>query len=151
MRFQRTKLVHVGFVALALLMCGAPSATRSYSQCPVLPDLVAKFLWLTESSEADPPDPDSVASHELVVYQGSFEAGRVYRNVVGPRYTEHWVLYPEFQFDSGVRVGQSMRVETVAGIGYASVEDFLARVPFPKGSRYVIADCQEFDELPIGR
>ena len=149
---RNSKSIVIGLVSMTLLLCSVPRMARLHSQCPVEPDILAKYLWLfQQSSTADPPDPDSFANFELIVYQGTTEVGRVYRDVAGPRYTEHWVLFPGFRFDSAMRIGESMRIETVASEGYADVDDFLCRVPFPDGSRYVIADCVEFDSLPVKR
>lgn len=105
--------------------------------------------WWTAHSRAQcPVEPDFGQSFGLVVYEAEAEVGRVYRDVEGASYTEHWVLYPNFSFDQTTRAGASMRIVAERGRGCASVEDFLDRVPFPKGSRYVIARCEEFDELP---
>ncbi len=94
-----------------------------------------------------PVDPDKC---KLVMFDGDTEVGRVYRDVAGSRYVEHWVLYPWYSFDRAERAGESIQIEVVGDGGYESVEDFLRNVPFPKGSRYVIAACQEFDSLPVG-
>jgi hypothetical protein len=95
-----------------------------------------------------PVEPDFGENFTLVVYEGDTEVGRVYRDVEGPRYTEYWVLYSNFSFDQANRAGASIQIVAEKDKGYENVEDFLNRVPFPKGSRYVNARCQEFDELP---
>ena len=87
----------------------------------------------------------------LVIYQGSTEVGRLYRDAAGPVYNEHWVLYPTYSFDQARQTGASITIVAQADRGYASVDDFLARVPFPPGSRYVLTQCQEFNRLPNGR
>ncbi len=88
----------------------------------------------------------------LVIYDGELEVGRAYRDRAGARYTEHWVLFPNYTFDDGnARPGDSIRIVAERGPGYQSLDDFLDNVPFPKGSRYVICKCREFDELPGDR
>jgi hypothetical protein len=83
-----------------------------------------------------------------VIYGGNVEVGRVYRDRAGPRYTEHWVLYPNYTSDQGARPGDAIHIVAFPGQGYTSLQDFLRRVPFPEGSRYVVVQCQEFDALP---
>lgn len=104
--------------------------------------------WVTTncSAQIDPGMRPSEKTFALVVYEGDNEVGRVYRDVPGPEYNEHWVLFPNFSFDQGG--SRSMRIVAVPGPGYTDVDDFLARVPFPAGSRYVCTVCQEFDRLP---
>ena len=99
--------------------------------------------WVTMTCQAQL---DPGLNVVLVVYEGDTEAGRVYRDAADSLYTEHWVLFPNFSFDRGG--SKSMRIEAVPGRGYRDVDDFLARVPFPAGSRYVCTVCQEFDRLP---
>jgi hypothetical protein len=83
-----------------------------------------------------------------VLYQGDQEAGHVFRDGTGPKYTEHWVLFPNYTYDQGARDGEAIHIVAHEGPGYQSLKDFLSRVPFPKGSRYVVTSCEEFDELP---
>ena len=109
---------------------------------------VGVFIGLDRSSHGQfPPD---LKNLHLALYERDVEVGRVYRDVAGPQYVEHWVLYPGYSFDRAQRAGESLRIEVVAGASYRSVDEFLRAVPFPKGSQYVIAACQEFDSLPIG-
>lgn len=100
---------------------------------------------LTNCLAQVPVEPDLEASFTLVVYEDEAEVGRVYRDVAGDRYTEHWVLYPNYTFDRIREAGGSIHIVAEKG-GYASLKDFLAHVPFPRGSRYVIAQCQEFTD-----
>lgn len=111
--------------------------------------LLGAASWLTKCWAQIPIEPDIPGSRfALVVYDGPVEVGRVYRDVAGARYTEHWVLYGNYRFDQIRGPGASIRIVAERHAGYESVGDFLDRVPFPPGSRYVIAACQEFDELP---
>jgi hypothetical protein len=128
MRLPVRRWLLTAVCALAALGAGAWVGVRCRAQVPVNPDLEVNFA--------------------LVVYDGDAEVGRVYRDVAGARYTEHWVLYPNYRFDQIRRPGASIQIVAERDAGYRSVEDFLDRVPFPKGSRYVIACCQEFDQLP---
>jgi hypothetical protein len=108
---------------------------------------LAVMLWPAGHCEAQiPVDPDN--NTILVVYEGKTEVGRVYRDVEGDKYTEHWVLFPNYTFDQGGKPGRSVTIVAEPGRGYKSAEDFLDNVPFPKGSRYVITACWEYDSLP---
>jgi hypothetical protein len=84
----------------------------------------------------------------LVIYDGEIEVGRAFRDRGGAQYTEHWVLFPNYTFDGNGRPGDSIRIVAERGRGYQSVDEFLDNVPFPKGSRYVVTKCHEFDRLP---
>src|SRR5262245_46963109 len=109
---------------------------------------LAAGSWVVATCCAQVPvEPDNQAAFALVVYDGDTEVGQVYRDVAGPRYTEHWVLYPNYSFDRIRAAGPSVEIVAERG-GYRSVKDFLDQVPFPPGSRYVIARCEEFDRLP---
>jgi len=109
---------------------------------------VTSWVALTCRAQLDPD-----VKVMLVIYQDDakgnvIEVGRAYRDVEGPKYTEHWVLYPNYTFDQSPRAGVSIQIVAEPGQGYRSAADFLDRVPFPEGSRYVIAYCLEFDDLP---
>jgi hypothetical protein len=86
-----------------------------------------------------------------VIYQGDHEVGRVYRDGPGPKYTEHWVLFPNYTYDQDAQHGDSIHIVAYPGRGYTSLHDFLTHVPFPEGSRYVVVECHESNELPVGR
>jgi hypothetical protein len=109
--------------------------------------VVGALSWLTVHSQAQ-IDPGMKVLQ--VLYDGDAEVGRVYRDGHGPKYTEHWVLYPNYTYDQGARPGDAIQIVAFPGQGYTSLEDFLSRVPFPEGSRYVVVKCHEFDALPVG-
>lgn len=96
-----------------------------------------------------PTNPDY--GFRLVLYERESPVGLVYRDVAGSTYIEHWVLYPNFTFDRTQRAGSELHIVAEARRGYSSVEDYLDRVPFPEGSRYVVAACREFDSLPANK
>jgi hypothetical protein len=107
---------------------------------------IGALSWTTTRSQAQL---DYRTDHILVIYQGELEVGRAYRDRPGPAYTEHYVLFPNYTFDSGrAPVGESIRIVAMPGPGYRNLDDFLGNVPFPKGSRYVISLCREFNRLP---
>jgi hypothetical protein len=106
------------------------------------------LAWLTMHSQAQ-VDPGMKTLQ--VIYDGDVEVGRVYRDGAGAEYTEHWVLYPNYTYDQGARPGDAIHIVAFPGQGYTSLADFLRRVPFPGGSRYVVVQCQEFDALPAGK
>lgn len=107
---------------------------------------VGVAFWATFRAQV-PVDPDYPEAYRNVLFDGDEEVGQVYRDVVGSSYTEHWVLYSNYTFDRIRKAGPSIEIVAEPG-GYRGVRDFLNRVPFPQGSRYVIARCEEFDRLP---
>src|SRR5262245_37125510 len=107
---------------------------------------LAAAVWAAGGRAQIPINPDH--DFVLVVYDAGEEVGRVYRDAAGPVYTEHWVLFPNYRFDQIRGPGGSIEIVAEPGPGYRSAREFLASVPFPEGSRYVIAACQEFDRLP---
>jgi hypothetical protein len=57
------------------------------------------------------------------------------------KYTEHWVLYASYVYpDATNGAFTEIRPNQAA---YASAQDFIARVPFPKDARYVKSACSE--------
>jgi hypothetical protein len=110
--------------------------------------VVGALSWLTLRSQAQ-VDPGMKTLQ--AIYDGNVEVGRVYRDGTGPEYTEHWVLYPNYTYDQGARPGDAIHIVAFPGQGYMNLQDFLRRVPFPEGSRYVVVQCQEFDALPAAK
>jgi len=113
---------------------------------------LAAVSWLAARGHAQ-LDPggfqlDSGSKIVLVVYDAGEEVGRCYRDAAGSSYTEHWVLFPNYRFDQGGGPGRSIEIVAEEGPGYRSAQEFLADVPFPEGSRYVVCACQEYDRLP---
>ena len=89
-----------------------------------------------------PTDPDSIA-----IIQDGEVVGEIYRIDPDPdHYVEHWVLYPGYVYpdaESGVITELRPGYRT-----YRNLDDFYARVPFEKGSRYVKVDCLDGTTLP---
>jgi hypothetical protein len=75
---------------------------------------VVAVTWVTAKSRAQCEPGMNVVQ---VLYDGTTEVGRVYRDVAGPVYTEHWVLYPNFTFDQGRPPGRSFEVVAEPGPG----------------------------------
>jgi hypothetical protein len=117
---------------------------RQLFACCALAALAA-LSWMTLRCQAQ-IDPGMKVMQ--VIYQGDQEVGRVYRDGPGPKYTEHWVLFPNYTYDQGARLGDAIHIVAQEGPGYQSAQDFLSRVPFPKGARYVVTRCEEFAKLP---
>ncbi len=110
--------------------------------------VLGALAWMTTRSQAQLDYKTDVI---LVIFEGEREVGRCYRDRAGATYTEHWVLFPNYTFDDGrARVGESIRIVAMPGPGYKDLEEFLDNVPFPEGSRYIVARCHEFRELPGG-
>ena len=64
-------------------------------------------------------------------------------------YVEHWVLFADYVYPN-----RSLSLVTEIRPSrdrYASLEDFLARVPWGPGFRYIRATAFESDSLPTGR
>ncbi len=89
-----------------------------------------------------PVDPSSVA-----IRQHGHVVGEIYREGDQPdHYVEHWVLFPDYVYPSGVN-----QVETTLVPGhhaYENAADFLAHVPFENGSRSVKVDCNDGESIP---
>jgi hypothetical protein len=76
--------------------------------------------------------------------------GEVYREDTGATgYTEHWVLYPEYVYPSEAN-GLAVTIRPGLSV-YRNTEDFLARVPWAHGSRYVKTTCADGTTLPVAR
>jgi hypothetical protein len=91
-----------------------------------------------------PVDPD------LGLVESGNNMGIVYRGP-GPedasQYTEHWILFPGFAYPGPATLA-TLELTPGAGRHFESEADFFARAPFPAGSKYVRAYCEEFTELP---
>jgi hypothetical protein len=91
-----------------------------------------------------PIDPD------LVLVESGNTMGIAYRGP-GPedasQYTEHWILFPGYVYP-GPSTLATLELTPGAGQYFESEADFFARAPFPAGSKYVRAYCEEFTELP---
>ncbi|MDB4929314.1 MAG: hypothetical protein JWM10_1798 [Myxococcaceae bacterium] len=76
--------------------------------------------------------------------------GELFREGADPaHYVEHWVLYPGYENPSATNgVVVTLRPGQRA---YRDAADFLARVPFGRGSRYVHTDCLDSAERPTVR
>lgn len=83
----------------------------------------------------------------IAIVQNGVIVGEIFRSDTDPeRYVEHWVLYPGYAY-VGPRNG--FTTELRPGYrDYRSATDFLARVPFATGSRYVKVDCLDGATIP---
>lgn len=85
--------------------------------------------------------------YSVGLYQGGILVGEVYRQDADPSsYTEHWVLYPAYVYPN-----EKNGVVTELRPGrtdYRDLTDFLARVPWARGSRYVTSRCSDGTTLP---
>ena len=93
-------------------------------------------------------DPDWDKGTGNVLYQFGNEVGRVFRDGGGDVYTEHWVLYPNYTYDTEAKPGDAVEIRLVKDAGFRDFNDFVTNVPFPQGSRYVEVFCVESFELP---
>jgi hypothetical protein len=103
----------------------------------------AAVLLGTSSAPAQMP----VDASSVAIRQHGHVVGEIYREGdQTDHYVEHWVLFPDYIYPSGVN-----QVETTLVPGhhaYANAADFLAHVPFEKGSRYVDVDCDDGVSIP---
>ena len=121
----------------------------SSTKAKLIATFVAGLISVTCLSQALPQiDPGWDKGTGNVLYQEGVEVGRVYRDGIGDLYAEHWVLYPNYSYDTEAEPGDSVEIKLVKGAGYRDFNDFLTKVPFPKGSRYVEVLCAESFELP---
>ena len=100
----------------------------------LLPALFAMVAARPSVADAQIP----VDSNRLhVVYDMSTPVGVIYvdRERGSSRYIEHWIMFPEFRVLSQI-VPASVNP-------YKSVGAFLARAPFPPGSRYARLEIAE--------
>lgn len=84
------------------------------------------------------------------IYQSGKKVGEIYtpeREADATQYVEHWVLYKGYVYP---KKGLTMVTEIrPTGQGYySSAEDFLKRVPFGAGYRYVRIDATDTDTIP---
>jgi hypothetical protein len=86
-------------------------------------------------------------TYSVGLYQGGILVGEVYRQDADPSsYTEHWVLYPAYVYpDERNGVVTELRPGRT---DYRDLTDFLARVPWTPGSRYVKSKCSDRTTLP---
>lgn len=84
------------------------------------------------------------------VYQNDRLAAEIFReDTSGSNYTEHWVLYPNYVYPN--TSNSVVSIVRASGRRYSDLADFVARVPWSAGSRYVEAACNDGDALPTGR
>ena len=107
---------------------------------------LVSVTWLSQAFCQIDPGWDKGSGN--VLYQDGVEVGRVFRDSFDDVYTEHWVLYPNYSYDTEAEPGDSVEIKLVKGAGYRDLNDFLKHVPFPEGSRYVEAFCAESFRLP---
>lgn len=93
------------------------------------------------------PDLQSFGIYEPTLSGPYVLRGEIFRvGTDSATYTEHWVLYPGYVYPSAQN---GVHVEIVPGLhAYSSERDFLSRVSFPTGSRYVKAACADGTRLP---
>jgi hypothetical protein len=92
---------------------------------------------------------DPSTKHRL--YENGTLVGEVFVTPRAPtdrRYTEHWILYPNYQYPGPRFVGE-LQVTPIPSVApYADEEEFFRTAPFPDGSKYVLVQVEEFDRLP---
>ena len=84
------------------------------------------------------------------VYQRDVLVAEIFReDTDAASYTEHWVLSRAYVYP-----GADTALTTVihpSGRAYSGLADFVARVPWTDGSRYVEAACSDGAALPVRR
>ena len=88
-----------------------------------------------------------------LLYQNGHIVGEIYvpaRDARATLYTEHWVLYPEYQYPNA-RNQATLEIKPSTTQMYSSERDFFNRVRFPEGSRYVQVISNDTTQLPSVR
>src|SRR5262245_23281577 len=101
----------------------------------------ALMLALPAGAQLDPG--------EFEIFQDGTKVGEIFvpdRTAGQTNYIEHWVLFSEYIYPGGkhsrqIEIKSSQR-------SYASVDDFLARVPWGPSYRYVRIEATDTDKLP---
>ena len=90
-----------------------------------------------------------VGNRAFDIYQREVKVGEIYRGEDASgseKYVEHWVLFDNYVYPSE-RNGIATELRP-GGTEYRDTSDFLARVPWEKGYRYVRVDCNDTATLP---
>lgn len=109
--------------------------------------MIAAVLPPTAKAQID-------GGNRIYLYENGVRVGEIYvpDRVEGQtEYVEHWVLYPKYLYPGPQFIGALQIVASPTEQPYASEADFLRRVPFEKGSKYIRVTAQESSYLPVAR
>ena len=111
--------------------------------------IVVAALLLTVSSGIARAQLDPGIKYHL--YENGVFVGEIYvpeREPQSPSYTEHWVLYPNYQYPGPRFIGPLLVAPMPSMRPYESDAEFFRTAPFPAGSKYVEVQAVESDFLP---
>jgi hypothetical protein len=115
--------------------------------------LTAGILLLAVMTAAPRAQFDTKA--RIYLWQDGVKFGEVFvpdRLPGATHYEEHWVLYKGYQYPGPNNLRGLVVKAEPSEMPYRSVEDFFARVPFRKGSKYIHVTATESPvKAPIAR
>jgi hypothetical protein len=85
------------------------------------------------------------------LYENGSHVGEVFvpeRAIDAVSYTEHWVLYKNYQYPGPRFIGALLIAPIPSEAPYADETEFFRTAPFPEGSTYIKVDSVESDVLP---
>jgi hypothetical protein len=85
------------------------------------------------------------------LYENGSHVGEVFvpeRAADALTYTEHWVLYKNYQYPGPRFIGALLIAPMPSMAPYADETEFFRTAPFPEGSTYIKVDSVEYDALP---
>lgn len=88
---------------------------------------------------------------KIHLYENGSLVGEVFvpeRGTGDLAYTEHWVLYKNYQYPGPRFVGELLVAPVPSVRPYADTAEFFRNAPFPEGSKYVEVQAVEYDFLP---
>lgn len=103
----------------------------------VLVALVSGAVW----AQVDP-------GFKFNLYQNGTQVGEVFvpERDTNAAYTEHWVLYGNYQYPGPRYVGELLLTPISSQGPYNNVDELLGAAPV--GSKHVTVDVLEFDSIP---
>jgi len=106
--------------------------------------LVAVLVALTAGLVSAQMDTGS----KIGLFQNGQPVGEVFvpERATNAAYTEHWVLYPNYQYPGPMFVGELLVAPIPSQLPRTSVEELFRAAP--QGSKHVRVDVQEFDLMP---
>jgi len=106
--------------------------------------LVAVLVALTAGVVSAQMTPDT----KIMLFENGQPVGEVFvpERATNAAYTEHWVLYPNYQYPGPMFVGELLVAPIPSQLPRTSVEELFRAAPL--GSKHVRVDVQEFDLMP---
>ena len=90
-------------------------------------------------------------SFKFNLYENGAHVGEAFvpeRPLDAVAYTEHWILYKNYQYPGPRFIGALLIAPMPSMAPYADETEFFRTAPFPEGSTYIKVDSVEYDALP---